>query len=223
MENKDSTTKQSWEDFWAGRSKKTNPLFVNLLSFINDKTMVAKSVDLARKHSKKGTVMQAGSGEARNSLALAKTRGDKVIALDFSPRALELARIKASQQKTPILLLEGDMGQLPFGDHSLELVWNEGVMEHIVDPLPYLKEMKRVGKTVICIVPAQGWGWKLVKSIKKFLKADEGINEAYYKYYDVNSMRSLFQSAGFDDCTVVEINIFKFIKHVAGIGINNTQ
>ncbi|MFQ5645859.1 MAG: class I SAM-dependent methyltransferase [bacterium] len=222
-ENKTSTDKRNWERFWAGRSNKANPLFVNLLSFVNDLTMVRQSVALAKKYSRKGTVIQAGSGEARNSLALSRERGDRVIALDFSPQALRLAGKKALQYQLPIWLLEGDMGRLPFNDQSIELVWNEGVMEHIVDPLPFLRDMKRVGKTVICIVPAQGWGWKLVKGIKKFLKADEGINEAYYKYHDRESMSELFEKAGFDHYEVKKIVIFGFINHVAGIGITDSK
>lgn len=218
---KPSTTKQTWESFWSARIKRKNP-FVWILNFLNNITMVKKSVRLAMKYSQKGTVLQAGSGEARNSIALAKKRGDKVIALDFSPEALRLAAAKAAEHNISIQLLEEDIEHMPFDDRSLELVWNEGVMEHIVDPLPLLREMRRVGKTVICIVPAQSWGWKVVKFIKKILRADEGIKESYYKYYTPDSFKKLFQNAGFETCLTEEIRIFLFIKQLAGIGINKS-
>ncbi|MBI5789836.1 MAG: class I SAM-dependent methyltransferase [Candidatus Schekmanbacteria bacterium] len=214
-----TATKQTWEDFWKARTRQKNS-FIPLLNLVNDLTMVRKSVHLAMKYSQKGTVLQAGSGEARNSIALAKKRGDRVVALDFSPEALILAKAKAAEHNITIQLIEGNIEHMNFADNSLELVWNEGVMEHIVDPLPLLKEMKRVGKTVICIVPSMSGGWKLAKLIKKALKADEGIKENFYYYHTPESLKKLFQDAGFKTCLVKEIRILFFIKHLAGIGLN---
>ncbi len=215
---KASPTKHTWDDFWVARTKKKS-WFVSLLNFVNDRTMVKKSVDLAVRYSQKGTVLQAGSGEGRNSLALAKKRGDKVIALDYSTEALKLAKLKADEYNISIQLLNEDMSNMSFKDKSLELVWNEGVMEHFENPLPYLREMRRVGKRVICIVPTLTMGWRTVKFIKNLMKADEGINEGYYEQHTPESLKKIFLDAGFKDCIVEEIRILLFIKHLAAIGV----
>jgi len=90
-----------------------------------------------------GRVLDAGSGPPRRELRRRYPRAT-TIALDFSlamlPRRGMLARLAGSNQ----VAVCADMQYLPLADASVELVWSNMALHWLSDPLPALREFRRV-------------------------------------------------------------------------------
>jgi malonyl-CoA O-methyltransferase len=88
-------------------------------------------------------VLDAGSGPPRAGLRKRYPRA-MAIALDFSlamlPRPGLLARLTRSNE----LGVCGDMLALPLADASVDLVWSNMALHWLADPLPALREFRRV-------------------------------------------------------------------------------
>lgn len=68
--------------------------------------------------------------------------GRRVVGVDVSPAAIEAAQATAVNGRPEFLTSDGL--SLPFPDASFGLVVAFQVLEHIADPLPYLRELARV-------------------------------------------------------------------------------
>jgi ubiquinone/menaquinone biosynthesis C-methylase UbiE len=78
----------------------------------------------------------------------------RVVGVDVSPGAIEAARNRAPGGRPEFILTSGF--ELPFPDGSFDLVSSFQVLEHVPDPLAYLREMARVtrpGGEVILATP----------------------------------------------------------------------
>lgn len=78
----------------------------------------------------------------------------RVVGVDVSPAAIEAARMRAPGGQPEFILTSGLA--LPFPDHSFDLVSSFQVLEHVPDPLGYLREIARVtrpGGEVILATP----------------------------------------------------------------------
>lgn len=69
------------------------------------------------------------------------------VGLDLTPAMLEQARKTQSEQElSNVTWHQGDIYALPFPDAHFSIVSSRFAFHHLVDPLPALKEMKRVCK-----------------------------------------------------------------------------
>jgi len=85
-------------------------------------------------------ILEGGAGLAQNSWNLYLS-GYRTIALDFAPRTIDFVR----QHRPEVQPILGDVGNLPFGDESIDGYWSLGVIEHFYDGYDYiLREMHRV-------------------------------------------------------------------------------
>ena len=78
----------------------------------------------------------------------------RVVGVDVSPRAIEAALDRAGDGR-PEFILSGGL-ELPFPDGSFDLVTSFQVLEHVSDPLVFLRELTRVtrpGGQVILTTP----------------------------------------------------------------------
>ena len=78
----------------------------------------------------------------------------RVVGVDVSPGAIDAARRRASDGRPEFVLTSGF--DLPFPDDSFDLVSSFQVLEHVPDPLVYLREIARVtrpGGEVILATP----------------------------------------------------------------------
>jgi len=112
-----------------------------------------------------------GAGWA-TKLAKEQGRAGKVVGLDFSRTALELAR----KHSPGILWVQGDGTALPVGDKVVERLFCNGSLEHFPDVRRGLGEIARIltsGAVAVLIVPnfyvrteqpqefrTHYWGWK---------------------------------------------------------------
>jgi SAM-dependent methyltransferase len=78
----------------------------------------------------------------------------RVVGVDVSPGAIEAARMRAPSGQPEFIVTSGFA--LPFPDGSFDLVSSFQVLEHVPDPIAYLREMARVtrpGGEVILATP----------------------------------------------------------------------
>lgn len=153
-----------------------------------------------------GTVLDAGSGPATASIFMGSERGVTIIALDYCRPALDVAVRRASVAGVRFLAIEHDITRrFPLADKSVDLAWNQGTLEHFHDPLPIVREMRRVGRVTVCIVPQRSvrrWPSEL---LKRFVGLEVW---GYHKHYAPDELGRLFAAAGFGHIRVETLSEF---------------
>lgn len=145
-----------WETFWQ-REAADELLTVNAPYSIFLRHRFSFVEEMIEKH-EPSSVLDAGCGSGLFDLMFA-AHGCEVYLLDSSIEALNLARGIYTRLgfQNKMHLVRADACNMPFKDRSLDLVWNQGVLEHLHEPRNILMEMGRVAtKSVIVIVP---YGW----------------------------------------------------------------
>ncbi|MFB6469431.1 class I SAM-dependent methyltransferase [Cytobacillus sp. Hz8] len=94
-----------------------------------------------------GKVLEVGIGTGAN-LPYYPSEINSLTGVDFSQGMLKHAKDKVQSEKYsfPIELIEADIQQLPFEDHSFDSVISTCVFCSVPDPVKGLKELKRVCK-----------------------------------------------------------------------------
>jgi SAM-dependent methyltransferase len=124
-------------------------------------------IELIRRHVRlmpNSSILEAGCGSGKFSLALSAIELHRVTTLDYSHRVLRdmqatAAHILPETEHPPIGYPLGDLARLPFPDNHFDLILNEGVIEHWLDRnerLAILREMRRVvkpGGAMVVFVP----------------------------------------------------------------------
>lgn len=87
------------------------------------------------------TVVEIGAGTG-NFLSLFEGHARQLIALDLTAGMLEQARLRHPS----LSLMIGDGNRLPFASRSLDLVASAQALHHVFEPVPFVREMRRVCK-----------------------------------------------------------------------------
>ncbi len=103
-------------------------------------------------------ILEAGCGTGRYCIAIAeRSKGAQVTGVDITRGAVMLAREGARMRKIRNARFEsGDIRRMPFRDGTFDVVFSEGVVEHLRDYKKAVSEMARVAKSggkVILAVP----------------------------------------------------------------------
>ena len=100
------------------------------------------------------TILSVGSGRAFTENLFSKDKF--VIASDRSAALLHIAKNHATNAK---VFLACDGFKLPFKNQSFECVYSQGLLEHfdLTEATRLLKEMGRVGRTVVFSVPLDSY------------------------------------------------------------------
>ncbi len=95
---------------------------------------------------KKGQVyLEIGCGECFLGLELAKRYGVRVIGVDYSKKAIQVAKELFRRAKIKNCeFLVGDISNMPLKNESVHFIYGGGVIEHNHDQRPLLKEIYRV-------------------------------------------------------------------------------
>ena len=88
--------------------------------------------------------LEAGVGTGKNIKFY--PQGIDITGIDFSPRMLQRARNRTQKMKTKMDLVEIDVQQLRFPDHSFDTVFATFVFCSVPDPVQGLAELRRVCK-----------------------------------------------------------------------------
>jgi len=98
---------------------------------------------------REGRVLDVGTGSGRIAIRLARLNSAlRIDAIDLSRSMLDLARLNARRQGIEnVQFLFGDAKQIPFEDHTFDLVICHQLLHQLPDPLVALREINRVVKT----------------------------------------------------------------------------
>lgn len=103
---------------------------------------------------KKGAILEAGCGLGRNLLDLWDGGEQELIGVDYSKNAVDKAKKLFRERGIKGQFVLGDIRHLPFKDNSVDLIFNQGVIEHFTDPGEPVREMLRVTKKrIVILVP----------------------------------------------------------------------
>jgi 2-polyprenyl-3-methyl-5-hydroxy-6-metoxy-1,4-benzoquinol methylase len=101
------------------------------------------------------TVLEVCCGSGMLAEELAR-RGAQVTGIDFSPAAVARARERARRYGFTAQFLVADAEQLPFLNHSFDVVAVHDGLHHLDDPYQAIREMTRVAREgVLILEPAQ--------------------------------------------------------------------
>ena len=115
--------------------------------------MHLRAYDEAVSHATDRDVLDVGCNTGYGTVRFMPVAG-RVVGVDVSPRAIEAAQ-RRSIDGRPEFVLGGGL-ELPFPDDSFDLVTSFQVLEHVPDPLVFLRELTRVtrpGGRVILATP----------------------------------------------------------------------
>ncbi|MDA2931911.1 glycosyltransferase [Nitrospinae bacterium AH-259-F20] len=211
---------RDWGPHWVVQRQ---TLFGKFLLLFRKHYWVRNFVKFAMKHTEPGRILEAGCGSALASIMLHKKRGDSIAALDISPDAIALAKRQAELASAPITVHQESILQMPFEDKKFDLCWNAGTLEHFEDPVSVVKEMKRVARVTIAIVPDDGWAWKALLETVRLLgpRIESYFNEeGYYKLYRTKELREVFEKVGFGRVVVEEFKNLGVFGWIAAAGFN---
>lgn len=115
--------------------------------------MHLRAYDEAVSHAAGRDVLDVGCNTGYGTMRFVPV-ANRVVGVDVSPRAIEAARERARDGRPEFLLTTGF--ELPFPAATFDLVTSFQVLEHVPDPLAFLRELARVlrpGGTVILATP----------------------------------------------------------------------
>ncbi|SRR5712692_1503141 len=156
---------------------------------------------------REGTIVEFGCGSAR-LLRFAAGRGLRAIGIDFSRRALEVARSADGRRRgaTRLALLRADVSSVPLRSGSVDAVASTGLLEHFVDPVPVVREMVRIlkpgGLFYSDIVPAK---FSLFRSLDCLRLRHM---EVFERGFSRREIQALLSEAGLQDTRVFGAGVF---------------
>lgn len=158
--------------------------------------------------------MACGAGTYTNWLAEELGAKGKVIGVDLSAAYLSQAQSTAAQTDNArqISFLSGDIGALPFEDHTFDLVWCAQSLYSLPSPQGTLRELHRVtrpgGKVVVfendvfhqVILP---WPPMLELAVRQAqLQSLAESSPGASKFFISRQFCSIFTTAGFSECKI---------------------
>ena len=212
MKIMEESKSNDWDSYWSKRKKQT--FFTKLQDKIHREIVYNKHINLAVKYSKKGTIIDFGSGIAEVSILLAEKRGDKIIAVDFSDNALHIAKDLAKRKNIGLKAYKHNINK-EFHHKKVELCWNIGTIEHFKNPLHIINNMKALSNTVIVIIPMK----HLFRDIYELFKRFANLHcKGYYHPMKKKELVTIFKQAGFKNIYAYSYFIFGCVPFLAVIG-----
>ena len=189
-----------WEIAWReARWEEKSPPLAEVVEFASE-----------LKKSNARTILDLGCGAGRHAILLAE-EGFQVAALDISETALKTldTRLKAKSFEN-VMLIEHEMGQLPFIDNYFDGVVSTNVLHHgkSVEIKKTIDELYRVMKPgasafVIALSSSdfrKGTGAKLERNTYVFTKGEErGIVHHFFARQELQSFLRKFEIVSFNE------------------------
>lgn len=184
---KGNQSKKNWEKHWGKKA--------TIERLKNIDTSYKEVVDyLLSITTPKSKCIEIGCGSGIYSLKLIKNKRH-CLATDISAKALELTKIKGKQLygldvKTKLV----DIYQIPYPDNHFDLVFSDGVIEHLDIPqtIAELKRVTKKGGYVVTKVPS---GLLLYKII--YILTSSVENRPDETWYPRHQWKIIFKKAGF--------------------------
>lgn len=147
-------------------------------------------------------LVEMGCGEATSSFSLLKRKLYHVTLMDMNDVVINNLVYKL--EKTPFKdycnIVKADFynKNVYFGDKYFDVSYNVGTIEHFDDPVKAVKEMKRIAKKVVCVVPAPSIFWKTVTRFREVIEVDASLWTEHTNYYTNTDLARIFHEAGLE-------------------------
>jgi SAM-dependent methyltransferase len=141
--------------------------------------------------------LDLGCGEGGFTAELAAVVAG-VVGAEVAEAAVQRARARHPSLEFRLVPLDGE---LPFTEHSFDLVWSSEVIEHVADTARWLSEVRRVlapGGRLLLTTPSHGRGRLALGGIARY---SEPLGD-HLHLYTRRSLRELLREFGFDQVSV---------------------
>ncbi|MBW1853902.1 MAG: class I SAM-dependent methyltransferase [Deltaproteobacteria bacterium] len=98
--------------------------------YINPSETIIDFITFLKERNVSGSVLDVGCGNARHAVAFAK-RGYDAYGIDFSTKALELAKKHVILRKVSIDLKKGSVFDLPYSSNFFDVIIDSGCLHHL--------------------------------------------------------------------------------------------
>lgn len=201
------TKKSIWEKRWDDKAK--NLAKSTSLDFFAQRAF--KVLDRYVKDEHK-SILEIGSGTGRFCIALAKKYPSKKIeGIDYTEESVDLSNKGAELRKlSNVKFIKADLFKLPYKDNSFDLVFENGVIEHLKNYPEAIAEMVRVTrKQGLVAVNVNNW-YCFPKTIEKALLGKH-YPFGYEKSFKHREMSDAFKNAGLKNIKVFAYNLFNYV------------
>jgi len=167
--------KVSWDDYWQSKSFKRR-----LIEFARRNYFSRIFISNVTESLNAGSsILEVGCGSG-TYLRMLGRRGYRCYGVDNSMEAIAIARRNCKKVQL------ADIFHLPFKNNSIDIIFNQGVMEHFSDEEfdRILKEFSRVSKRVCIIVPSNLSIWRIYDPIK---------DDEHKTFYSKQRLRNLLK------------------------------
>lgn len=146
---------------------------------------------LAENGAENRVIVEVGSGTGKLALGLRGLLGEsRVVLLDIAYGVLETVSAENVE------LINADVLQLPLKSNCCDLSCNVGTIEHFTNPVPVIREMKRISREhILCAVPAPSIIWKAATFARKGVENDASLWVENTRYYSESQLKGFFQMA----------------------------
>ncbi len=163
-----------------------------------------------------GLVLDLGTGTARIPiLMLQRNPKLKIIAVDLSENMLKVGKLYVEKHNLSSNIKLGivDAKKLPYPDQHFEAVISNSLLHHITDPLPVLREIKRVSKRNAGILIRDLIRPESVTQVEYFVQqyaadCDEHQKKLFYDSlmaaFTIDEVKSLIEHSGIEDSVVIQ-------------------
>lgn len=159
-----------WEDYWGSWSLKRA-----IIEFFRKLYFARIFAHIVKRNCKRGPVLEAGCGSG----AILKFLPKNIIRIgcDNSIQALRSARENCDY------VVRCDIANLPFKENSLEIIFNQGVMEHFNEEEfdVIVEGFKKASQKVLFIVPSSTSVFRLYNPFKDVGGNFISRKELYYR------------------------------------------
>ncbi len=150
----------------------------------------------------KGNLLDIGCAGGTFTNELSKYTDAQITGIDISPAAISYA-----SQKYPHIdfaVYDAADNRFPYDDQSFDTVTLLETLEHVLNPVEVLQEMKRLVKPdgqVIVLVPAENWHFRLGWAIWTRLPGNLGggvWDDSHVQRFDGQKLRHLMEFIGYE-------------------------
>lgn len=128
-------------------------------------------------------VLDAGCGGGRGSVLALQSGARHVTSVDFSSQNCVTTANRLSNLSLPNAryeVIQASLEDLPFDDSTFDVIWFNGVLQHVARPTICLAEVIRVlragGKGWLYVYGAGGFYWRVIREFRKIF-ADWTVDE----------------------------------------------